>query len=135
VIIAILITNTFRRLFFNENYAFKLQIRKFSNTVIFVLMLYSYMRLAFLSMLNLSHARFDDYLPGVSTCVAIVVALLVCGYPLYEVWNVKQFHTELSTWAMPNYFRLHVLYVDFKVSHPLQYAYYWQYFLRRFLFI
>jgi cysteine-rich repeat protein len=135
VLVIIPIMYGFRRLFFNKNHGFKLQLDKFRNTIIFILILYSYMRLAFLSMLNLKHARFDDYLSWISTWVAIVVALLVAGYPLYETWNVKQFHTELITGRKPTHFRLYVLYSDFRVNHPLQYAYYWQYFLRRFLFI
>lgn len=48
---------------------------------------------------------------------------------------MKQFYTELETGRKPTYFRLYVLYSDFNVSHLFQYAYFWQYFLRRFLFI
>mmetsp|Transcript_2709 Transcript_2709/g.2519 ORF Transcript_2709/g.2519 Transcript_2709/m.2519 type:complete len:199 (+) Transcript_2709:2160-2756(+) len=93
------------------------------------------MRLTFLSMLNLRHIRFDDTLAIISSCLGIIGAIAVFGYPLYEGWNVKQFSTELKTGLPPTQFRLHILYSDFKVSSPFQYAYFWQFFLRRFLFV
>ena len=65
----------------------------------------------------------------------MIAVVAVLGYPLYEGWNVKQFYTELKTNYKPTHFRLYILYSDFKVNHPLQYAYYWQFFLRRFLFV
>jgi hypothetical protein len=54
---------------------------------------------------------------------------------MYEVWNVKQFYKEIQTGQKPTYFRLYILYSDFKINHPLQYSFFWLYFLRRFLFV
>jgi len=34
----------------------------------------------------------------------------------------------------PTYFRLYVLFYDFDVMNPYQFFYYWQFFLRRFIF-
>jgi len=48
VLLLIPILYAIRRVFFNKSYGFKLQIDKFRNAVIYVLMLYSYMRLTFL---------------------------------------------------------------------------------------
>lgn len=44
------------------------------------------------------------------------------------------FHKELDKKKMPTYMRLHVLYPDFALNHFLQYFYYWQFFLRRFVY-
>ena len=135
VLIAIPILYGIQRLFFNNLYAFKLHLNKFRNAVIYVLVLYSYMRMTFLVMLNLRYALFSDWYSRCSLVIAMLIGLIVVGYPLYEAWNVKQYYQELKTGKMPTYFRLYVLYSDFKVDHPLQYAYFWQYFLRRFIFI
>lgn len=66
-----------QRVFFNKNLAFKLHITNFRNAVIYVLMLFSYMRLSFLSMLNLRYARFEDWRSWMSSVIAMIIALLV----------------------------------------------------------
>lgn len=124
-----------QRVFFNTNVAFKLHLDKFRNAMIYVLILFCYMRLAFMALLNLRYIRFTDWHSWTSSILAMLAAGLAFGYPLYEAWNARQFYTELKTGRKPTYFRLYVLYSDFRVSHPLQYAYFWQYFLRRFLFV
>ena len=134
ILLIIPIMYAIQRIFFNSNYALKLHIEKFRNAIIYVLVLFSYMRLSYLSILNLRYANLDNDLSIISTVLACWTSLIVLGYPLYEAWNVLQYHREIATQTKPTYFRLYILYSDFGVSNPLQYMYFWQFFLRRFLY-
>lgn len=69
-----------------------------------------------------------------SFCLALAGAAMVVAFPVYEGWNAVVFYRELKAGKKPTYMRLNVLYNDFSLNHPLKYFYYWQYFVRRFVF-
>jgi hypothetical protein len=109
--------------------------RKARNCIMFFFLMYAYMRMSFLSMLNLRYVSLYNWESKLSLAIAGITATIVAGFPLFEAWNVRRYYLDLKSGVRPIYFRLNILYSDFKVNHPLQYAYYWQYFLRRFLFV
>jgi hypothetical protein len=84
--------------------------------------------------LCLAHAEFHNFSAGLSTSIALIFAGLIITFPPYECYNAIVFFRELKRGNRPTYFRLNVLFYDFGVTNVYQFFYYWQFFLRRFLF-
>ena len=84
--------------------------------------------------LNLAHGDFSNVISGFSTLLAMGFGCLIVAFPPYEAWNAIQFHKELERGKKPTYFRLNILFYDFGLVNNWQFFYYWQFFLRRFLY-
>ena len=100
----------------------------------YVLILLTYLRGTFWVALNLAHAEFNNPISSLSTCLALIYAWVIVAYPPYEAYNAFVYRKEIKKGTRPTYLRLNILFYDFGVMNPFQFFYYWQFFLRRFIF-
>jgi len=69
-----------------------------------------------------------------STFLALAFGGMAVAFPPYETYNAILFKRELAKGKRPTHFRLNILFYDFGVMNNGQFFYYWQFFLRRFIF-
>ena len=100
----------------------------------YILILLTYLRGTFWVALNLANAEFNNAISGLSTCLALIYAWVIIAYPPFEAYNAFVYKKEILKGTRPTYLRLNILFYDFGVMNPFQFFYYWQFFLRRFLF-
>lgn len=102
--------------------------------ILFVFVMWTYMRMCFLTALNFRYAHFYNHWSNASFAISVLAGVAVIGFPIYEAWNARTFYKELKAGKKPSYFRLHILYADFSINHFLNYFYYWQFFARKFVY-